>query len=401
MAAEGRGTRPSANPLAAPPPRATYRLQFHKDFTFDDAAAIVPYLARLGISHVYASPIHRARPGSTHGYDIVDHRAINPELGGEAAFYRLSDALRQHGLGLVLDIVPNHMGVGGADNPAWLSTFSNGASSRPTARAFDIDWERLGANRKLVVPFLGDRYGDALDKGELKLALDAAEGCVQRLALRAPVPDLPVELSPSSSTGRSPRSARSAPRLGSTFSPSSERLRVMSEETVPERRDRLSRGGRGAESPARRSRRPARRRLRMAIERAVNLVNGTPASRKASGRCTASSRRSPTGWPIGAWRRATSTIVASSTSTASPGCASRNPRSSRARTKSCSASSAKAGSTGLRIDHIDGLADPEGYVAALQRGGRVRGSTSWSRRSSSRAKRCGPGRSPAPPATTP
>src|SRR5919202_695506 len=90
---EGRDARSRRSALASPPPRATYRLQFHKDFTFDDAVAIIPYLARLGVSHLYASPITKARPGSTHGYDIVDHTAINPELGGEEGFQRFSDAL--------------------------------------------------------------------------------------------------------------------------------------------------------------------------------------------------------------------------------------------------------------------------------------------------------------------
>ncbi|HKG76463.1 MAG TPA: 4-alpha-glucanotransferase, partial [Beijerinckiaceae bacterium] len=151
MAEEGRGERLNAGALAAPPPRATYRLQFHQGFTFDHAAAIVPYLAQLGVSHVYASPIARARSGSTHGYDIVDHAAVNPELGGEDGFVRLSDALRAHGLGLVLDIVPNHMGVGGADNGWWLSALEWGELS-PFAKAFDIDWERLGANHKLIIP---------------------------------------------------------------------------------------------------------------------------------------------------------------------------------------------------------------------------------------------------------
>ena len=107
---------PNAGALAAPPPRATYRLQFHKDFTFDDA---VGDRAVSGASSASATSTPRrsqARPGSTHGYDIVDHAAINPELGGEDGFRRLSEALQAHGLGLVLDIVPNHMGVGGADN---------------------------------------------------------------------------------------------------------------------------------------------------------------------------------------------------------------------------------------------------------------------------------------------
>ena len=128
-------------------PGSTYRLQFHKDFTFDEAVRIIPYLARLGVSHVYASPIHTARPGSAHGYDIVDHGRINPELGGEDGFVRLTDALHEHGLGLILDVVPNHMGVGGADNAWWLSVLEWGELS-PFARAFDIDWGRIGANSR-------------------------------------------------------------------------------------------------------------------------------------------------------------------------------------------------------------------------------------------------------------
>jgi (1->4)-alpha-D-glucan 1-alpha-D-glucosylmutase len=172
FANEGRGLELRiATALAGPPPRATYRLQFHKDFTFDAAAAVVPYLKQLGISHVYASPLQKARPGSVHGYDIVDHAVINPELGGEAGFVRLSEALQAHGLGLVLDIVPNHMGIGGADNDWWLSVLEWGQLS-PHAIAFDIDWERLGANGKLVLPFLGERYGNALDSGQLKLTFD-------------------------------------------------------------------------------------------------------------------------------------------------------------------------------------------------------------------------------------
>ena len=101
-------------------PRATYRLQFHKHFGFDRATELAPYLARLGVSHLYASSYLKARPGSTHGYDIVDHDALNPELGDEASFDRMNEALARNGLSQVLDFVPNHMGVGGADNPLWL-----------------------------------------------------------------------------------------------------------------------------------------------------------------------------------------------------------------------------------------------------------------------------------------
>lgn len=156
-------------------PRATYRLQFNAGFTFDDAAKIAPYLSSLGVSHVYASPIQKARAGSLHGYDIVDHSQINPELGGEDGFRRLSRALAENGLKLLLDIVPNHMGVGGADNAFWLSVLEWGEHS-PSASMFDIDWDRFGANRKLVLPFLGKAYGAALRAGELQLRFDIEEG---------------------------------------------------------------------------------------------------------------------------------------------------------------------------------------------------------------------------------
>ena len=101
-------------------PIATYRVQLTANFDFDAAASIVPYLKALGITHLYASPFMKSRKGSTHGYDIIDHTQINPELGGDAGFERLSRALKQHDLGLILDFVPNHVGVHFADNPWWL-----------------------------------------------------------------------------------------------------------------------------------------------------------------------------------------------------------------------------------------------------------------------------------------
>ena len=121
-------------------PIATYRLQLTADFNFDAAANVVPYLKALGITHLYASPFLKARKGSTHGYDIVDHTQFNPELGGEAGFERFSAALRQHDLGLILDFVPNHVGVHFADNPWWLDVLEWGSAS-PHAASFDIDWE--------------------------------------------------------------------------------------------------------------------------------------------------------------------------------------------------------------------------------------------------------------------
>ncbi|HZQ73541.1 MAG TPA: malto-oligosyltrehalose synthase [Burkholderiales bacterium] len=151
-------------------PRATYRLQLHKGFRFRDATALVPYLAALGVSHVYASPFLKARPGSTHGYDIVDHNALNPEIGTEADLENLLAALRRHRMGLVMDIVPNHMGVLQGDNAWWQDVLEKGRAS-PYAKFFDIDWAPAKAELrgKVLLPVLGKHYGDALESGEVKL----------------------------------------------------------------------------------------------------------------------------------------------------------------------------------------------------------------------------------------
>jgi (1->4)-alpha-D-glucan 1-alpha-D-glucosylmutase len=158
-------------------PLATYRLQLTADFNFDKAAAVVPYLKALGISHVYASPFTTARKGSTHGYDVVDHTRLNPELGGNAGFERLSAALKQHDLGLILDFVPNHVGVHYADNPWWLDMLEWGPAS-PHAAAFDVDWEQLPYRKRggVLLPILGSPYGEALERGEIELRYDANEG---------------------------------------------------------------------------------------------------------------------------------------------------------------------------------------------------------------------------------
>ena len=159
------------------PPRATYRLQLNSQFGFAAAAALAPYLQRLGITHVYASPILKARPGSTHGYDIVAHDSLNPELGDAAQFDAMVAAFNAAGLKILLDFVPNHMGVGGADNPLWLDVLEWGSDSA-YAGWFDIDWEpyRGYLHEKLLVPVLGDQYGIELDAGKLVLKLDEATG---------------------------------------------------------------------------------------------------------------------------------------------------------------------------------------------------------------------------------
>ncbi len=151
------------------PPRATYRLQLRSGFGFNHAAAIAPYLARLGVSHVYLSPVFKARPGSPHGYDITDHARLNPELGSEEDYSAMIGAFRREGLGAVLDFVPNHMGVGGADNPLWLDVLEWGPESR-YAGWFDIDWHAGGG--KLLAPVLGAQYGEELRAGKLALRFD-------------------------------------------------------------------------------------------------------------------------------------------------------------------------------------------------------------------------------------
>ena len=154
------------------PIRATYRLQLNSGFTLENARAIVPYLASLGISHIYASPVLRSRPGSTHGYDVVDPTRLDPELGSDASWDALISDLRAHDMGIVLDIVPNHMGVG-ADNPFWDDLFANGPASR-YASWFDIDWNTpaRGLKGRVLIPILGKELSEAIEANELTLALE-------------------------------------------------------------------------------------------------------------------------------------------------------------------------------------------------------------------------------------
>lgn len=155
---------------------ATVRLQFHREFTFDDALPLVPYFKRLGISHIYSSPILKARPGSNHGYDLTDPTCINPELGGEEALGRLVNALQQQDMGLIVDIVSNHMAVG-ADNPWWTDVLTWGLLS-PYAHFFDIQWNSPDPLLKgqLLLPFLETHYGEVLAAGNLSLHFERDTG---------------------------------------------------------------------------------------------------------------------------------------------------------------------------------------------------------------------------------
>ncbi len=165
------------NRVPAHVPLATYRVQLNREFTFADATLLLPYLSALGVSHVYCSPYLRARPGSLHGYDIVDHSTINPEIGSFEDFERFVSVLAEHGMGHLCDVVPNHVGIMGADNIWWMDVLENGPASE-FADHFDIDWSPFDAELagKVLVPVLGDPYGTVLERGQLRLAFEGEQG---------------------------------------------------------------------------------------------------------------------------------------------------------------------------------------------------------------------------------
>jgi (1->4)-alpha-D-glucan 1-alpha-D-glucosylmutase len=151
-------------------PVATYRLQFNRVFTFEDGRRLIPYLDALGVTDIYSSPYLAARPGSLHGYDIADHNALNPEIGTETEYEAFMAALRERGMGQILDVIPNHMGIAAACNRWWNDVLENGPCS-PYAEFFDVDWDpvkRQLAN-KVLLPILGDQYGRVLENQELRL----------------------------------------------------------------------------------------------------------------------------------------------------------------------------------------------------------------------------------------
>jgi (1->4)-alpha-D-glucan 1-alpha-D-glucosylmutase len=165
--------QPGARTTCSRIPTSTYRLQFHRGFGFADARALVSYLARLGITDCYSSPYLKASPGSTHGYDICDHNELNPELGSDDDYARFTAELAAHGMGQVVDFVPNHMGVNEAANPWWRDVLENGSCS-PVASFFDIDWQpvKTELKDKVLLPILGDQYGFVLERAELTLCFE-------------------------------------------------------------------------------------------------------------------------------------------------------------------------------------------------------------------------------------
>lgn len=185
---EGRADAPASIERPSRRPVTLYRVQLHHGFTFDDAAALAPYLAQLGVTDLYTSPSLKARPDSTHGYDISDHGALSPELGGEDGHVRLAQALEARGLGHLLDIVPNHMSADAERNLWWRDVLENGPSSL-YARYFDVDWTPIKPELtdKVLLPILGDQYGAVLERGELRVGFDAGALVLSYFERRLPV----------------------------------------------------------------------------------------------------------------------------------------------------------------------------------------------------------------------
>jgi (1->4)-alpha-D-glucan 1-alpha-D-glucosylmutase len=199
------------------PRRATYRLQLHAGFAFSDAAQVAPYLALLGVSHVYLSPVLQAAKGSTHGYDVVDPTAVNEELGGEEGHARLQKALGEADLGQVVDIVPNHMAVSSSDNRWWWDVLENGPSS-VYAAYFDVDW---GAPQALegdphasvvLLPILADHYGRELEAGKFRLVHNHGSFTLRYLDQELPIAPRSLDHLVSRASRRLPRNLEPAVR---------------------------------------------------------------------------------------------------------------------------------------------------------------------------------------------
>jgi (1->4)-alpha-D-glucan 1-alpha-D-glucosylmutase len=344
---------------AVRPVRATYRLQFCRDFGFADARALVPYLAALGVSHVYASPLLLARIGSAHGYDIVDHARLNPEFGDAAEFDALVDTLHDHGMGLLLDCVPNHMGVG-PDNPWWVDVLEWGRYS-PFAEYFDIDWEPLEPTLagKVLLPVLGDHYGAVLERGELRLVLDPDSGAfgVGYFDQRFPIAprDYPQLLQ--AAAGLSPDAARQLEPLIADFRAGlkNTRSRRARREQVVALKRRLAVLLAQGSGP------------RPAVEAALDGVKGTPGDRRSFDALHELLDRQA--YRLAFWRVAAHEInyrrffdindlaglrmERPEVFEASHGLVRRLLRDGRI--------------DGLRLDHVDGLRDPARYFERLQR----------------------------------
>src|SRR5881398_1933758 len=317
-------------------PRATYRLQFNSGFTFADARAIAAYLAELGISDIYASPILKARKGSTHGYDVVDASALNPDLGTEDDFTALHEELRRLGMGLLLDVVPNHMAAS-SENAWWMSVLENGPESRFRHYFFKKD----ASPDKVLLPILGRPYGDTLESREIRLGFDADGFFFTYYDKRLP-------LAPSSYRLVLRRCVDSVPHEGVAIEL---RELVEGDATVPNSRFLKETLWRIYEQDA-----P----FREALDRAVDSINGEVDALDAL--------LDAQWYRLAYWRIASEKINYRRffDVTDLVGLRVEDPEVFEARNRKTLELIAEGKVTGLRIDHIDGLHDPIGHMRKLQ-----------------------------------
>jgi (1->4)-alpha-D-glucan 1-alpha-D-glucosylmutase len=349
-------------------PTATYRLQFNKDFRFDEAQELVDYLYDLGISDAYASPIFKARSGSMHGYDIVDHGQVDPALGGEGGFTAFSEALRARRMGLILDIVPNHMGIAEASNVWWLDVLENGPSSSYAAY-FDIDWQPANPHleNKVLLPILEDQYGTVLEDCKLRLAFEDGAFFVYYLDTKLPIAPRTY------ATILSPQLDRLSETLGKDHDQVLELQSILTAiNHLPLRtevdQEKLAEGRREKEIIKRRiaSLSQASVEVRNAVDLAVQEINGKVDEPQSFDSFDALLEAQP--YRLAFWRVAEEEInyrrffdinelAAIRTET---------PEVFEATHQLILRFLAEGKATGLRVDHPDGLWDPTGYFHRLE-----------------------------------
>jgi (1->4)-alpha-D-glucan 1-alpha-D-glucosylmutase len=346
----------------------TYRLQLHAGFTFDAARDLVPYLDALGVTDLYCSPVFRATPGSTHGYDVSRHNEINPELGGHAAFNAFAGALRDRGMGLILDFVPNHMSNHPQTNDWWWDVLENGPSS-PYARFFDIDWQPIKPelHDRLLLPILSDQYGDTLERGLLALCFERGALVLAHGHLTLPInprrapqvfehdlPSLERELGKDSAALREFLSILTALRNLPAYVERDEgRIleRQREKEVARERLERLAKQNAA---------------IRAHIGRALAALNGTPGDPRSFDRLHGLLEQQA--YRLASWRTAADEINYRRFFDINELAALRveDPQVFEEIHRLVLELAAAGHITGLRLDHIDGLFDPRAYLDRLR-----------------------------------
>jgi (1->4)-alpha-D-glucan 1-alpha-D-glucosylmutase len=340
-------------------PRSTCRLQLHQGFPFADAEAVLDYLRDLGIGDVYASPIFEARPGSLHGYDVTRHDRLNPELGGEAGFARFAARLRQMGMGLLLDIVPNHMGVGN-DSVWWQDVLENGRSSE-YAGYFDIDWNPLNVDMrdKLLLPILGSQYGDELEAGHIQVTV--SDGNLRVRYFDHLIPIAPRTLNvifPENELDEMDVSPafRDVLRDSAHIPPhdtSDAALAAQRRQQLEELRPRLRAALQSEE-------------MQPALRRALERINGRPGDQRSFDRLHELLEQQP--WRLAYWRVSGEEINYRRFFDVNDLVGLRMENADVFAATHCLIRRllARGEVTGLRVDHCDGLFDPRQYLARLQ-----------------------------------